>query len=59
MLWKTCDKVHHDLLEREGSFFCRNAVEGYFCSMGKDFVLLTGCASLDIVCYPLAHPCPR
>ncbi len=58
MLRKTRDKVHCNLLKGEGSFFCRNAVKGYFCLVSKDFVLLAGCASLDVVCYPLAHSCP-
>ncbi len=58
MLQKPCDKVHRDLLKGECSFLRRDPIEGCFCVMSKDLVLLTDCTSLDVICYPLAHPCP-
>src|SRR6266404_997753 len=58
LLREPCDEIHRDLLEREGAFFGRDAVERYFLSVGYDFVLLTGCAAFYVVCDPLPHPCP-
>ena len=36
----------------------RDAIQRGFPRMGHGFVLLTGGASLDVVCYPLSHPRP-
>ncbi len=58
LLRKSCDKIHSDLLEREGAFFGRDAVEWYSSLVGYDFILLAGCAAFDVVCDPLPHSCP-
>src|SRR6266403_5668572 len=59
LLRESRDEVHRDLLEREGAFFGRDAVERYPFLVGHDFVLLAGSAAFDVVCDPLPHPCPR
>ena len=58
LLRESRDEVHRNLLEREGAFFGRDAVERYFLFMGHDFILLAGCAALNVICDPLPHPCP-
>jgi len=56
--WKPCDQVHCDLLEGESVFFRRYPIEGTFSPMGKDFILLAGGISLDVVCDPTVHSFP-
>jgi len=51
-------QVHCDLLEGESVLFCRDPIEGNFPFVGKDFILLTGGASLDVVCNPAVHSVP-
>src|SRR6266436_5160721 len=58
LLRKSCDKIHRDLLEREGALFSGNAVEWYFPFVSYDFILLAGCAAFYVVGDPLSHPCP-
>src|SRR6266403_3943713 len=58
LLWKSHDKIHCNLLERECVFVCCDAVEGYLLLVCEDFVLLTVSTSFYIVGYPLMHSCP-
>ena len=53
-----CDQVHCDLLEGESVFFHRDPVEGNLLFVGKDFILLAGGTSLDVVCDPAIHSFP-
>ena len=55
---KACDQVHCDLLEGESVLFRGDSVEGDFLFVGEDLILLTGGASLDVVCNPTVHPIP-
>ena len=58
LLRESRDKVHCDLLEREGAFFGSDAVEWCFLFVGHDLVLLADRAAFYVVCDPLSHPCP-
>ncbi len=58
LLWESCNKIHHNLLEGKCPFFSGNLVKGDFSSVSKDFVLLTVGASFDVIGYPLVHACP-
>jgi len=56
--WKPCDQVYCNLLEGESVFFHGDPIEGNFPLMGKDFILLAGGTSLDVVCNPTIHSFP-
>src|SRR6266478_3224116 len=58
MLQESRDKIHCDLLEGKSAFLCGDAIKWYSFLMGQNLVLLADCASLYVICYPLAHPCP-
>src|SRR5712671_5885195 len=57
-LGETDNEVHGYLLKREGRGVCRNLVHRWASAMGDDFVLLTSCASLDVLGDPRAHVWP-
>ena len=55
---ETHDQVHRDLLEGESVLFCRDPAKGSFPFVGEDFILLTGGASLDVVCNSAVYSIP-
>src|SRR5882757_5524010 len=52
------DKVHGDLLEREGSWISGDLVHRGASAVGDDFVLLARSASLNVLCDPSSHVWP-
>src|SRR6266850_1848351 len=56
--WKSCDKIHSNMLKRSCTCFCAYAIKGSFLLMCEDLVLLADCTSFDIFCDPLSGSRP-